>query len=370
MAWREALLIRFGSGTLSGVTLGRWLRILRDNDFAVDFPYWGRALGITLSSLPNTAQAWWENRVYGDRVRKTKVEPPLFIVGIWRSGTTLLHNLLTRDKRFAYPNNYQVCYPETFLTTEERNAPLVQFFLPKTRPQDNMTMGVQEPQEDEFAFCALTGRTVPMGWAFSRRAAAYDRYLTFREASAAEVAEWKAALTHFVQRLAFKHGKPLVLKSPGHTGRIKMLLELFPDARFIHIHRNPYNVFQSTQHTLRKVLPWFALQRPRFRDLDDRIIRQYRLAYDAFFEERGLIPKGRYHEVAFEELEADPVGQMRGAYDALALPDFNAVEDTLRRYVQSLAGYKKNTFTEMAAGVRGRIAREWRRCFEEWGYVN
>src|SRR5260370_28128800 len=108
MAWRETLLIRCGSGTFSGITLSRWLRILRDNDFAVDFPYWTRALGITLSSLSNTAQAWWENRVYGDRTRNTKVESPLFILGIWRSGTTLLHNLLTRDERFAYPNNYQV----------------------------------------------------------------------------------------------------------------------------------------------------------------------------------------------------------------------------------------------------------------------
>jgi omega-hydroxy-beta-dihydromenaquinone-9 sulfotransferase len=370
MAWREALLIRFGSGTLSGITLGRWLRVLRDNDYAVDFPYWLRALGITLGSLPNSLHAWRENRVYGERVRNTKVEPPLFILGIWRSGTTLLHNLLTQDERFAYPNNYQVCYPETFLTTEESNARVVQFFLPKTRPQDNMKISVQEPQEDEFAFSALTGRTVPMGWAFCRRADHYDRYLTFREASAAEVAEWKAALTRFVQKLAFKYGKPLILKSPPHTGRIKLLLELFPDARFVHIHRNPYDVFQSTQHTLRKVAPWFALQRPRFDVLDDRIIRQYRQGYDAFFEERGLIPKGRYCEVGYEALEADPVGRVRDIYDALGLPDFKVVEETLRRYVATLSGYKKNTFAQMPAELRSRLGHEWRRCFEEWGYPN
>jgi omega-hydroxy-beta-dihydromenaquinone-9 sulfotransferase len=368
MSWREAFLTRFGGGTFSGITLGRWLRVLRENRFAVDWPYWGRALAITLSSVPNSIYAWRENRLYGEQVRNTKVEPPLFILGIWRSGTTHLHNLLARDARFAYPNNYQVCFPETFLTTEHRNAKVVQLFLPKTRPQDNMQIGVQEPQEDEFAFCSLTGRTLVMSWTFSRRAEHYDRYLTFRETSAAEGAEWKAALTHFVQKLSFKYGKQLVLKSPGHTCRIKLLLELFPDARFVHIHRNPYDVYRSTLHTLRKVAPWMALQRPQFGDLEERTIHQYKQVYDVFFEERGLIPKGRFHEMGFESLEADPIGQMRQLYEALALPDFNAVEPALKRYVESVSGYQKNRFTELPADVRSRIAQEWRRCFDEWGY--
>jgi hypothetical protein len=368
MSWREAFLIRFGPGTFSGIPLGRWLRLLRDNHFAVDLPYWGRAAAITCSSIPNAVHAWRENRLFCERVRNTKIEPPLFILGIWRSGTTLLHNLLAQDERFAYPNNYQVCYPETFLTTEQWNARIVQAFLPNTRPQDNVTIGMQEPQEDEFAFGSLTGRTVYTGWAFSRRRAHYDRYLTFRDVPADEVAEWTAALTRFVQKLSFKYGKPLVLKSPGHTCRIKLLLELFPEARFVHIHRNPYDVFRSTLHMVRKVAPWMALQRPQFGDLEERTIRQYKQIYDVFFEERDLIPKSRLHEMGFEALEADPVGQMRGLYEALALPPFDAVEPCLKRYVDSLSGYKKNTLADLSSDLRERIAREWRRCFDEWGY--
>ncbi len=369
MAWHEALLTRFGPGTLSGITLGRWLRVLRENRFSVDFPYWGRAAAITLNSIPNTLNAWWENRLYGERVRNAKVEPPLFVLGIWRSGTTHLHNLLARDGRFAYPNNFQVCYPHTFLTTEVMNAPLVGAFFPKTRPQDNMAMGVREPQEDEFALASLTGHAQPMGWSFPRREEHYDRYLTFRETSAAEIVEWKSALLGFVRKLSFKYGKPIVLKSPGHTCRIKLLLELFPDAWFVHIHRNPYDVFVSTQHTLQKIAPWLALQRPQFDGLDDRTIRRYRQVYDLFFEERGLIPPGRFHEIGYEDLEADPIGQMRRLYEALRLPDFSDVETALQKYLGTLSGYKKNTFTEMPADLRKRIAREWRRCFDEWGYI-
>jgi hypothetical protein len=54
MSWREAFLVRFGPGGLSGITLGRWLRVLRENHFAVDLAYWGRAAVITLTSIPNT----------------------------------------------------------------------------------------------------------------------------------------------------------------------------------------------------------------------------------------------------------------------------------------------------------------------------
>ena len=228
---------------------------------------------------------------------------------------------------------------------------------------------MHEPQEDEFAFCSMTGRSVAMGWAFPRRAQdQYDRYLTFRDASATEVAEWKATLTELVQKLSFKYEKPLVLKSPAHTCRIKLLLEVFPNARFVHIHRNPYRVFQSTIHLMRAISPWITLQRPNFGDLEARTIRQYKEVYDAFFLERGLIPDGQYQEVAFEDLEADPVGEMRRIYAGLALGDFGHVELALERYILSLEGYKKNEFPDLRVELREQIAREWRPCFDAWGY--
>jgi omega-hydroxy-beta-dihydromenaquinone-9 sulfotransferase len=93
-----------------------------------------------------------------------------------------------------------------------------------------VALGVGEPQEDEFTLCSLTGRAWPMAWAFPRRADHYGRYLTMRETSASEAAEWKSALAGLVRKLSFKYGKPLVLKSPGHTCRIRLLLELFPEA--------------------------------------------------------------------------------------------------------------------------------------------
>jgi hypothetical protein len=368
MAWREVFLSRFSAGGFAGVTFGRWLGVLRAIHLDIDLPYWWRAAVITSGSIPNTFLAWLEQRIYDRRIRRTKVEPPLFILGIWRSGTTHLHNLLAQDRRFAYPNTFQTSFPATFLLTEKINHRFVGFFLPGNRPQDNMAFGVQMPQEDEFAICTLTGRSPMLSWAFPRQAARYDRYLTMREATPADVAQWKAALYAFVQKLTFKYGRPLVLKSPGHTCRIKLLLDLFPDARFVHIHRNPYDVFRSTEHTARTVTPLWALQRPDYRDLHERTIRQYRELYDVYFEECELIPRGRFHEVSYEALEKDPVGQVRGIYEALNLPGFQAAEPVIRQYVETLSGYKKNAFPDLEPELRARIAQQWRRCFEEWGY--
>ena len=90
--------------------------------------------------------------------------------------------------------------------------------------------------------------------------------------------------------------------------------------------------------------------------------------YDAFFEERGLIPPGQYHEVRFEELEADPIGQMQRVYEALDLPAFSQARPALERYVDGVRGYRKNEFPELPVALRRRIADAWRPCFEEWGY--
>ena len=172
----------------------------------------------------------------------------------------------------------------------------------------------------------------------------------------------------FLKKLTWKYGKPLLLKSPPHTCRVKLLLDLFPEARFVHIHRNPFTVYQSTRHTLSRVLRLTRLQGGSGYDAEGSVVRRYREMYEVFFEERGVIPEGHYGEVGFESLESNPIGTVRGIYEALGLPDFGVVESDLRAYVDSLAGYRKNSFPELAVDLRGRIAEVWRRCFDAWGY--
>jgi hypothetical protein len=368
MTWKESFSLHMAPGAFAGITFGRWLRVLRENYFDVDLRYWARAALVTAGSIGNSLLARMENLRYGRGIRETTVHPPLFVLGIWRSGTTHLHNLLARDDRFAYPSFFDVLYPHTFLSIEKTSSRLIAAFVPGKRPQDNMSMGVSEPQEDEFALCSLTGRSYLMTLAFPRRAKHYERYLTLRDVSAEELSEWKAALLGFVQKLAFKYGRPLVLKSPGHTARVQLLLSMFPGAKFVHIHRNPFEVFQSARHSVLKLAPYWTLQRSEYTELDDDIIRQYKQVCSAYLEEQSLIPRSHLYEISFARLEADPLSAMREIYQALDLPDFAYVAPKLKECLGSLAEYRRNVFREVPGDLRSRIAEEWRTWIEEWGY--
>jgi hypothetical protein len=262
-----------------------------------------------------------------------------------------------------------VFYPRTFFLARWINQPLMAAALPPTRPQDNVRLSMAVPQEDEFAIANLCGCSFALAWAFGRNRSYYERFMTLRAASADEVRRWQESLLYFAQKLTLKTRKRLVFKSPAHTGRIKRVLEVFPDARFIHIRRHPHDVYRSTVHTIRKVYPWWALQRPDFSRLEEHAIVEYRELYDAYFEEQPLIPAGRFHELAYEDLEREPMETMRRAYAALELPEFAAVEPRLRSYLQQERSYRKNEFAPLADDVRQQLATEWRRCFEKWGYA-
>jgi hypothetical protein len=104
MAWRERLATISGPGVLAGVTLGDWLKLLAANRFRVHVTCLPRALSITSYALMNSGARWFEQLRYGADVAEVEIPPPLFVLGHWRSGTTLLHDLLAVDRRFACPN--------------------------------------------------------------------------------------------------------------------------------------------------------------------------------------------------------------------------------------------------------------------------
>jgi len=369
VGWRERLICSIGPGLAVGMKCGDWVRLLAANGFRVRPHRWPKAALATLFSLMQTPLSFLERVLYDRRIAAEPIQPPIFVLGHWRSGTTLLHNLLAVDGRLAVPTVYEVVAPHTFLLLEPM-APIGSFLLPSTRlGVDNMALSVGVPAEDEVALAVTTLLSPVVGFAFPERADFYDRYLTFRDASCQEVDRWKSALVAFVRKLSWKYRRPLVLKSPGHTCRIKLLLEVFPEARFVHIHRNPYVVYQSMMRLMAAVWGIYSFQRPpEPAAVHARVIRQYRAMYEAFFEERDLIPAGRYFEVGFEAMEQDPLGQMARIYDGLSMPDFGVVRPAMEQYIRSLAGYHKNTHPDLPTEVLAEISRAWRRCFDAWGY--
>ena len=353
---------------LQGMTLGDWWSLLRRHRFAIDPPHWFRASVQTALGAYNSINARIERRIYGRRIEATTVQAPLFILGHYRSGTTHLHNLLALDPQFAAPTFFQVLNPHTFLTIERLAAPLADRLVVRRRFQDEVALGAGVPSEDEVALCTMTGLSPYMAWYFPRDGSGYGSYLAFRDVSEVEVARWKHALAMFLKKLTMKHGRPLVLKSPPHTARIRLLLDLFPDARFVHIHRDPYDVFRSTRHMVRTVQPVFQLQASPPLDGDDTILGVYAEMYDAYFEQRGLIPEGRLCDVGYEDLLREPLAVVGSIYRTLGLAGFEGVQARLETYLGSISDYRKNRLDDLPDPLRRRIAHEWCRSFEEWGY--
>ena len=241
--------------------------------------------------------------------------------------------------------------------------------MPSTRfGIDNMRMASDMPYEDEFAIAIMSRISPYVAMTFPRRQQHYDRFLTFADASPEEIAKWKGAMMVFLQKLTLKYGRPLILKSPTHTCRIKLLLELFPDAKFVHIQRNPFHVYPSMKKMMDATNRFWTLQNRDCVDWDERIIRQYREMYDVYFDQRSLIRDGHLHELSFEDLEADPIGQVRAIYETLNLADFETFEPKLRDYVATLSGYQKNVLPELSADTIRRLRQEWKVCFNSWSY--
>src|SRR5262249_53683093 len=127
-----------------------WLRLLARNRFAVHWSCWYIAAIVTVVSLFHTLLRCIQEAWYGSRLSKLSIpEQPIFIIGHWRTGTTLLHELLCLDERHTYPNTYECFDPHHFLLTESLFTGWLRFLMPSRRPMDNMAAGWDRPQEDE-----------------------------------------------------------------------------------------------------------------------------------------------------------------------------------------------------------------------------
>jgi hypothetical protein len=87
-----------GPGLLGGITFGQWIRLLRQENFEVDLARLPRALAITLQITKNSVLHFYERHRNDALVESVTVEPPIFVLGHWRSGTTHLHQLLAQDR--------------------------------------------------------------------------------------------------------------------------------------------------------------------------------------------------------------------------------------------------------------------------------
>jgi len=354
-----------------GMTFRAWLKMMKAGNFRVAPIRWAMALFITgLAIFVNSPCALLQKWFYGKRIRDTKLAgAPIFIIGHWRSGTTLLHEYMIRDAQFSYADTYACFVPEHFIVSRYTLRPAVSFLMPKKRPIDNMEAGFDRPQEDEFALTSMGLPSPYRNIVFSNNGLNIDsEYLTLRNVFGEDREAWLDGLDTFLKTLTVLYpNKRIVLKSPPHTGRIKTLLERYPDAKFIHIHRNPYSIFPSTYNLWMRLSLDEGVQRPSGMGMEDYVFDSLNTMYEAFEEDVKLLAPNQFCDVAFKDLTASPVETLKKIYQTLELDGFDDVKPIFEQHADSQKTYKKNKFSENPE-LKAKIAERWKRYFERYGY--
>jgi hypothetical protein len=357
---------------LAGSTLTNLIRLLSQNRFKISLIGFPRAFYSILLCLIISPLNIVERVRFHKKINQTTVvHPPIFIVGHWRSGTTYLHNALSKDPQFAYPTTLQTVAPAIFMGFENLIKPIVVGSLPETRPQDNIKLGADLPQEEEYAIGNLSPYSFYHGWCFPKNMDFYNKFVFMDEIPNFMIDEWKNVYMHFIKKITlYFNNKQLLLKNPPNTGRIKLLLELFPDAKFIHIYRNPYHVYMSMKRNIEKEMTLYTLQHPDDKEkIIENMIKTYRKMFVKYFKEKTMIPNGNLVEVQYEDFVSNPLDTVKFIYEQLNLTGFKDAKPYIKKYVDTQKNVKAFSY-EIDGDSKKMIYKNLNFTINFWGYKN
>ncbi|MDO5113949.1 MAG: sulfotransferase [Planctomycetia bacterium] len=347
----------------NGMKFSSFVRLLAQNYFLIDPYRWPMAAINLFAGGVTSSLKFYQSLTLDPKIQATELkQDPVFIIGHWRSGTTMLHEILIRDPHFSYPDTFSCFAAEHFLISRKFLTSIL--MLPDKRPMDNVAFGWSTPQEDEFALCAMGIPSPYFHLAFPRnnrwegRYEELQKYLDLSNLTDEELRRWKEGMLWFLKELTYRDDRQLVLKSPTHTARVGVLREMFPNAKFIHISRNPYTLYASTVNLWKRFLESEAFQRTDGAYLEELVFESLVRMYNAYIRDTQDIPPSHLIEIRYEDLVADKVGTMEKVYHQLNLGNFENVRPSLEKYAEEHKNYKKNKF-EISPALKEKIAERW-----------
>lgn len=339
--------------------------------FTIAFRYWPRFLLTLLINLINWPFRTYERLFINPRFKASTEAPVIFIIGHWRSGTTHLHNLLSQDAQMGYTTTYQSVFPDTVFNKVGRFLfeGFSRLLMPGKRAGDNVRLDTKLPQEEEFTLGANTPLSFYYFWMFPKKMAHfYDRSIRFNNCTPKLLSKWNRDYRLLIQKSLANTQSPVYLsKNPSNTGRVKYLLDAFPNARFIHIHRNPIEVYLSTDNFFRNMMPHLQLQRITPQERKEGIIQLYRSIMGDFMEQKPMIPKECLVEVSYGELIAKPIATLESIYNTLSLDGLDRARPRFEAYLERKKGYKKNVHKVSRALVE-ELSLEFKAISETYDY--
>jgi hypothetical protein len=336
--------------------------------------------GVSASKLPQAAAATlsavgrWPfsavERLQVDRLRRQigPMPAPIFIVGHWRSGTTHLYNLLGRGA-FGTVSPFAAGLPWNLLGLAKVFRPWLARSLPEDRYVDAMPVKPESPQEDELAIANMTRLSFYHGIYFPQRfRELFYKGVFLDGATEDEIAEWQDRLRHLLYKVwVDQDQRPVMVKNPVYTARVPMLREIYPRARFIHVHRNPYEVFFSMRNFFAKLFEQFALQPFDGVDIDAVIFDTYARMMAKLIEDTSDLPAHTFVELSYENLVKDPLVELERIYDTLGLEGYAAAGPGFETYLRSISSYRRNRYAAQVEDL-AKVERHWHRFIDHWGY--
>ena len=323
----------------------------------------GLALRFQLAGRMLSALGALQKRRYRGVLEPITPRPPLFLVGHWRSGTTLLHELLALDDHFAAPSTYECFNPHQFLLTANR-APAENRVV---RPTGDISVSPSSPQEEEFALLCMGAVSPYEAFMFPCALERFEELCDPDLFDPAQQLRWNETMMWILKATAYLRGtdKRLLLKSPTHSFRLRRLATLMPGAAFIRIVREPCAVFASTLRLWKSMWERYALTAPLEQQaLIERVI-ETRLALEGKLKNAlAALPADRHATLRYEDLVSDPCGAIELLYDRLALGDASAMLAKVRAYLAS----RPRPPAQPVEQWRPMLQARWPQLFDEFSY--
>ena len=311
-----------------------------------------------------------EDLITQNRINSFKpADDPVFIIGHWRSGTTYLHNLLSRDKQFGYCSTYQSVLPKLTLSNQWWLSYFIKLIMPSHRPADNVELNLAFPQEEEFALGNLTQWCFYYAWYFPKHfSELVEEHIERKSDDKEYINQWKKIYTRFISiALLNTNGKIYLSKNPPNTMRLDLLTELFPNARFIYISRNPYEVFESSKRFIKGVMPTTQLQSYDQTCLDTALPSMMQKFFSRYEHTKALIKPGRIMEITYESLLKNPKDNLESIYKTLELTGFETASKSFQEFTNKGKQHTVHNYTFKPETIK-LINAIWSNSFERMGY--
>lgn len=331
---------------IQGIRIRRLLALILRRGITPAPLYLLRCMFLILGALPSSLLSRIEDLKYAKQLRNTRlVHPPLFIVGHWRTGSTFLHQLLHLHPSLTAPTLVQTSIPDHFLFSTPYYVPLLKKALPAHRPMDQVALGPFEPQEEEFALLRLGVHSPFEKLLFPSKKQGYFlkdcSYLP--EGKALET--WKLHLDAFYRKITLETGKQILSKNPWHSLRMPLLAGMYPGAKFIHITRDPQVVVPSTIRMWNMVARDHALRRGWLSPSLEEVAGELKRITTGVQDAGSRLATGHYVEVAFENLEQDPRGELKKLCALLNLEYGVEFRRKVDQFLEVHADYQKNHYS-------------------------